>query len=268
MGIEKRKDRRFYYHVKVVLVLGRTEVVAQTQDVSFKGIFVRTDTPLPERHLLRLRFTLPPKGDTLTLTGMVARSVPGGHGTPPGVGVQFYGASGADLDRWNEFIRFVAANAPGAKAVAPPPFPPGTPDAVRRRFPRYAAALKVNVHDVGALEQLYTRNVSKGGLFVATALDLPAGTALKLSVIHPKTGEPFPLDAEVRWRAAPPDAGLGLEFTHLDDARREAFFDFIRSEIPVEEVTYVSEGDTRLVAHGPRAPGDPAPDDAFDVDEG
>ena len=271
MGIEKRKDRRYSFHVKAVLVSGRNELVAQTEDVSFKGIFVRTDTPLPERHLLRLRFTLPPEGDALALTGMVARSVPAKDGKPPGAGIQFYGASGADLDRWNRFVRHVADGAPAAPAAAAAPvFPPGTPDAVHRRFPRYAASLRVSLKDVGELEQLYTQNVSKGGLFVGTALDLPPGTVLKLSVIHPTTGEPFPLDAVVRWRAAPPNPGLGLEFTHMDDARREAFFDFVRSEIPVEEVTFVSDGDPRLVASGPREPGDPVPlpDDDIEVDEG
>ena len=270
MGIEKRKDRRYPFHVKVVLVSGRSEIVAQTEDVSFKGVFVRADPPLPERHLLRLKFTLPPEGDALALTGMVARSVPGKDGRPPGAGIQFYGAAAADLERWNQFIRYVAAGAVAPAPAAPPVFPPGTPDAVHRRFPRYAASLRVNLRDVGELEELYTRNVSKGGLFVGTALALAPGTALKLSVIHPRTGEPFALEAIVRWRAAPPNPGLGLEFTHMDDHKREAFFDFVRSEIPVEEVTFVREGDPHLVASGPREPGDPVPlgDDEFEVEEG
>jgi len=265
MGIEKRKDRRYPFRVKALLVSGRNEIVAQTEDVSFKGVFVRTDAPLPERHLLRLTFTLPPEGDTLQVTGMVARSVPGRGGKPPGAGIQFYGASAEVLERWNRFIRHVASGAP-APAPPAPVFPPGTPEPVQRRFPRYAAALRVSLRDVGELEQLYTQNVSKGGLFVGTGLDLPPGTALKLTVVHPRTGEPFPLDAVVRWRAPAPNPGLGLEFTGIDDRKREAFFDFVRSEIPVEEVTFVGEGDPRLVAQGPREPGDPAPGDEDDIE--
>jgi uncharacterized protein (TIGR02266 family) len=116
------------------------------------------------------------------------------------------------------------------------------------------AVLKVNIRDAGDLEQLYTQNVSKGGLFVGTALDLAEGTALNLAVIHPKSGVSFPLDAVVRWRAPPPNPGLGLEFTGLDDERRDAFFEFVRSEIPVEEVTFVASDDPRLLAQGPREP--------------
>ena len=267
MGIEKRKDRRYPFRVKAVLVSGRSEVVAQTEDVSFKGIFVRTDTPVPERHLLRLRFTLPPEGDELTLTGMVARSVPAREGKLPGAGIQFYGASGADLDRWNQFIRWVASGAPAPRASAPPVFPPDTPDAVHRRFPRYAAALHVNLRDVDELQQHYTQNVSQGGMFVGTMRDLPPGTPLKLSVIHPRSGETLELEAVVRWRSGAPNFGLGLEFTGMDDRRREAFLDFVRSELPVEEVTFVAEGDPRLLEAGPREPGDPVPEDDVDVDE-
>jgi Tfp pilus assembly protein PilZ len=262
-------DRRYSFHVKVVLGSGRTEIVTQTKDVSFKGVFVRSDTPLAERHLLRLRFTLPPEGDELEITGMVARGVPTRGSSSPGVGIQFFAASAGTRERWNRFIRFVAAGARAlpapqgapASAAAPPVFPPGTPDAVRRKYPRYAAVLRVHIRDVSDLQQLYTRNVSKGGLFVGTTLELAPGTELKMAVIHPKSGIAFPLDAVVRWRAPPPNPGLGLEFTALDDHRRDAFFDFVRSEIPVGDVTYVADGDSRLVVRGPREPGDPTPEE-------
>lgn len=266
MGIEKRKDRRYPFHAKAVLQSGRTELVAQTEDVSFKGVFIRTDTPLPERHLLRLKFTLPPEGDEFVITGMVARSIPGKDGRPPGAGIQFYGATSSDLDRWNRFIRWVASGAP-RPATAPPVLPPDTPDAVQRRFPRYAAVLHVNLRDLAELQQLYTQNVSQGGMFVGTMLDLPPGTPLKLAVIHPRSGEPFELEAAVRWRSGAPNFGLGLEFTSMDDRRRDAFFDFVRSELPVEEVTFVAAGDPRLVDAGPREPGDPAPEEMAPEDE-
>lgn len=267
MGIEKRKDRRYPFHVKAVLQSTHGEVVAQTEDVSFKGIFLRTDTPLPERHLLRLKFTLPPGGDEFAIAGMVARSVPARDGKPPGAGVQFYGATSADLERWNQFIRWVASGAPAPEAPAAPPaqtpaaFPPGTPDAVHRRFQRYAAVLNVNLRDMGELQQLYTKNLSLGGMFVSTMLDLPAGTPLKLEVIHPRSGERFDLEAAVRWRSGAPNFGLGLEFTGMNDRRREEFLEFVQTELPVEEVTYVADGDPRLVFSGPREPGDPAPEE-------
>lgn len=69
---------------------------------------------------------------------------------------------------------------------------------------------------------------------------------MKLSVIHPRTKDHFTFEATVRWRDTSAEPGLGLEFSEFSEARREAFFEFIRSEIPVEEVVYISVGDPHL----------------------
>lgn len=310
MGIERRKDRRVPFRMKVGLVSGRQSAEAEIEDVSFKGVFVRTDLPLPVRHLVKLRFTLPPDGTALELTGMVARRIPAsGAARTPGAGIQLYGVSTVDLQRWNRFVRFVVqgaltpapaqppapgpdpgpargpapatpiarivpAQAPRPALVPPPPPAPAPPappslEGVRRRYPRYAAALQVHLRTVDDLHTLYTRNVSRGGLFVVTALDLAPGTTVKVTVVHPRTRDAFGLEATVRWKGSTPAPGLGLEFTSLDTQRCEEFFDFIRSEvqIPVEELTYVPHDDPRLVHAGPREPGDPMPDEEFSIDE-
>jgi uncharacterized protein (TIGR02266 family) len=256
-AVERRKDRRHPYRVRLVLTRGGQELVAQTEDVSFAGIFIRMDTPIPARQLVRLRLTLPPDGDLLSVMGMVARHFPARDDLPPGVGIQFYSLGAAERRRWDQFIRLVIAGRPveppppPASLPAPPVLPaepvePVAPDPIRRHFPRYAAALQVRLHSVDDLRTLYTRNVSKGGLFFDTTQDLAEGTSLKVSVIHPRTHEQFPLEAVVRWRNTSAEPGLGLEFVQLTEARRDEFFEFISSEIPVEEVVYVAEGDPHL----------------------
>jgi hypothetical protein len=190
--------------------------------------------------------------------GMVARNVPARDGLPPGIGIQFYALAAADRKRWVQFVRSIAPAAP--KPVEPPrplavvpPAPavppplPSPPEPVRRRYPRHAVALQVLLHSVDDLRTFYTRNVSRGGLFVATTLEVPEGTAMRVSIIHPKSRERFTLDAVVRRRGDARDPGLGLEFAALDEARREEFQEFIASELPVEEVVYIAEGD-RLLA--------------------
>jgi hypothetical protein len=254
MGIERRRDRRYPFHVPLVLSDGRREIVTQTEDVSFKGIFVRSDTPLRERHLVRLRLTLPPEGDELEVMGMATRFLPARQGLPPGAGIQLYGLAQANRERWDRFIRYVVASTQ-APAAATAALPGGAADVARRQYPRYAAALQVHLHTLDDLHLLYTRNVSRGGLFVGTALQLPAGTALRVNVIHPKTGEQFPLEAIVRWRAEAPEPGLGLEFVQLTERRRDEFFEFIRSEIPVEQVFYVADGNPHLAPSGAPATG-------------
>jgi hypothetical protein len=138
------------------------------------------------------------------------------------------------------------------------------PEPVRRTERRYAAALQVRLHTVDDLWLLYTRNVSRGGLYLDATLDLAEGTSLKLSVIHPKSHEHFALEAVVRRRGQPADPGLGLEFTQLTEQRRDEFLEFISSEIPVEEVVYVAEGDPHLERLVP--PDRPEAVDAADPD--
>lgn len=112
MGIERRRDRRYRFRIRVVLSGTPKDIVTQTEDVSFKGIFLRTDTPLPERHLVRLQLTLPPGDDQLVVTGMVARCIRSWGGRPPGAGIQFYGLAQQDRERWGQFIQHVAARRP------------------------------------------------------------------------------------------------------------------------------------------------------------
>jgi uncharacterized protein (TIGR02266 family) len=248
-AVERRKDRRHPYRVRLTLTRGGQELVAQTEDVSFTGIFIRMDTPLPTRQLVRLRLVLPPDGDELSVMGMVARHFPATADLPPGVGIQFYSLGIAERRRWDQFIRLVTQGRAGE--ATPAPAPPAAPEPVRRHYPRYAAALQVRLHSVDDLRLLYTRNVSKGGLFFDTTQDLAEGTSLKVSVIHPRTHEQFPLEAVVRWRNTTSEPGLGLEFVELTEERRDEFLEFIRSEIPVEEVVYVAEGDPHLTHFTP-----------------
>ncbi len=293
-ALERRRDRRHPHRMRIVLTRAGQDQVAQTEDVSFAGVFIRMDTPLPARQLVRLRLTLH-DGEELSAMGMVARHIPAREGLAPGVGIQFYSLSASDRRRWNEFIRLVSAERPvpatipsatippvatrpaavpaaSAPPAAVPPVPPPAPpvadwdleetveveiepppEPIRRSFPRYAASLQVRLHSVDDLRLLYTRNVSKGGLYFDTSQDFAEGTALKVTVIHPRTHEQFPLEAVVRWRNTSADPGLGLEFVQLSDERREEFFEFVSSEIAVEEVVYVSEGDPHLTHFVPPA---------------
>jgi Tfp pilus assembly protein PilZ len=263
-GIERRRDRRYPCRLQLVLSRNGQELAAQTEDVSFTGIFFRTDTPLPERQLVKLRLSLPPGEEPLAVMGMVARNVPARDGLAPGIGIQFYALATADRKRWIHYVREAAASAQAAPVPAPgvaaamvpepppptsviPPPLPHPPEPVRRQYPRHAVALQVLLHSVDDLRTFYTRNVSKGGLFVATTLDVAEGTDMRVSVIHPKSHERFTLAAVVRRRGDAGDPGLGLEFAALDEVRREEFQEFIASELPVEEVVYIAEGD-RLLA--------------------
>ena len=110
MSVDKRRDRRYRFSVSVVLSARPKDVVATTDDVSFKGVFVATDQPPPERQLSRLLLQLPTEQAPLSVTGMVARRRLGGHGRAAGVGISFFGMGEGEQARWNRFVQFVAAS--------------------------------------------------------------------------------------------------------------------------------------------------------------
>jgi hypothetical protein len=103
---------------------------------------------------------------------------------------------------------------------------------------------------MGDLHHLVTQDVSRGGMFLRTGLDVAVGSELRLFVAHPQTGLTFAVDSLVRRRVeGPPErAGLGVEFVGLDEKRREEFAAFagLDDTATEEDVVYVAKDDPLL----------------------
>jgi hypothetical protein len=97
MSENRRWEARVEARIKVVVVRGRRGVSQETTDVSFKGLFLRTDEPPPLRSLLKLRVSLP-QGE-IQAHAMVV------HVGALGVGVQFWGLEGPERAAWTDFVR-------------------------------------------------------------------------------------------------------------------------------------------------------------------
>jgi hypothetical protein len=103
---ELRREGRTAYRLPVTLLRGREEIPLLSEDVSYHGLFLETDDPLPLRHLIRLRLLLPPYDRELVAHGMVVHVVPPGNaeGKRPGVGVQLYALDRAARAVWGHFV--------------------------------------------------------------------------------------------------------------------------------------------------------------------
>ena len=249
-GVEKRRDRRYRYQMPAVLVRGTREATLLTGDVGFRGLFLRTDDPPPLRQLLQVKLKLPPGDDVLTVHAMAVFVVPAGAlGRAPGVGLQLYALNGEARQQWERFVRWVAKTYP--ESLEAPVKPVATAlDAVNRQFPRVHRALSVRVQSVKDLQAVVTEDVSRGGMFLRTALDVPIGSELRLLITHPLTGQTFAVDTVVRRRVAhPPErAGVGVELFGLDEKRREEFAALagLDEESNEEGVVYVAKDDPLL----------------------
>ena len=121
---------------------------------------------------------------------------------------------------------------------------------MKRKFPRVQRALSVRAQSIKDLQPLVTEDVSRGGMFLRTALDVPIGSELRLLVTNPLTGQVFAVDTVVRRRVDHPAerAGLGVELFGLDEKRREEFAALAElDEVSGEEgVVYVAKDDPLL----------------------
>ena len=98
----------------------------------------------------------------------------------------------------------------------------------RRRNTRTPIELKVEYKRVNTFFADYTKNISRGGTFIATERPLPIGTEFIFALGIPHLEEPLRLTGKVIWITKVDDsskanpAGMGIEFQYSsDDERRE-----------------------------------------------
>lgn len=94
-----------------------------------------------------------------------------------------------------------------------------------RRSVRHPIEIKVDYRSVGRFLTDYSRNLSRGGLFVETCLPLEPGEKVRLRLTLPDVETPFALDGVVRWVSRLEDEmghppGMGIEFVGVDDDLR------------------------------------------------
>jgi hypothetical protein len=160
-GRIKRREHRFDVQLRLILRQGNKEQRVLTDNVSYRGAFVRTDAPPPLRQLVKLEAVLPPDDVPFVSHGMSVFVIKPGDpsGRAPGAGVQFYGM-GHERRAWEAFVNHARRTAPSS----PPERP--EPDPVRRRFERVPVVLEVEPSTLDDLLRMWSRDISAGGMFL------------------------------------------------------------------------------------------------------
>lgn len=141
-----------------------------------------------------------------------------------------------------------SANAPsGGRSEAPTPVedvpavPAGAQPVTGQSAPvirqnrRKSLEARVDLHSDSNFFSGFSSNISDGGIFIATEVDLPLGTEVDLRFTLPD-GSTVASTGVVCWRRPPnPDlpTGLGLQFGHLAQAGRDAIARFIKTRDPI-----------------------------------
>jgi hypothetical protein len=232
-GRLKRRENRFAVQLHLTLKQGQRIQTLLTENVSYRGLFVRTDTPPPLRQLVKLEAVLPPLGVRFVSHAMSVFVIrpEDATGRAPGAGIQFYGM-GDERRAWEAFVNHAKRQAGGTSVEMPAVTDLPGPEPVRRRFERVPLVLEVVPHTVDELMKMWTRDVSAGGMFLTSDDPAPIGTELKLEIKHPATGERFHLEAIVRRHGNKVGKGVGVELIGMSEARRRDFFTFVTSTVP------------------------------------
>lgn len=235
-GSEKRRDIRYAARIVARVVRKTDSVELLTQEVSFRGAFLRTDAPLGMRQLLKVEFTLP-NGAAVAAHAMVVHVVePGSTVDPvPGMGIQFWGSVDGGK-AWEAFIhelrRSEAAGLPKARLT----------DKVRRASERVRLAIEVVLDGRRAM----TRDISHGGLAVRTDAPMAVGMRASLDLAAPDGGA-LSVEVVVRRRIDEPGfRGLGVEFVDVTPDKHRAIVAFVRDHSAPDDAIYVAEGDPNL----------------------
>ncbi len=241
---DDRNDRRFRCRVPVTLLAGvgvagnaanapRTAgLELLTSDVSHRGMYVRSDSPPPLHATVSLRMALPPDNAELRAEGVVIHVLEPdlAFDQPPGFGVQLKTLTDDGQRVWNGFLGFVAANAQGESA---PPigfesFAPATAkDRIHRRHPRHPVELSVRLETLDALKTWVTDDISRGGAFIRTDLEIAPGSAARVHIVHPNTKEILSLDGVIARVERGVREGVAIQFTDITDDMRDALILFI-----------------------------------------
>lgn len=233
---DKRREPRFGARIVARIVRRGETLDLLTNDVSFKGAFLRTDSAPATRQLVKVELVLP-AGGTVSGHAMVVHVTPPGDGNRvPGVGLQFWGPL-QNGKAWESFIHELRVKeklgVPAARAT----------DKVRRASERFRLQFDV---ELGG-KTLVTRDVSMNGMAVrCTKPYLPIGAHVDMVVKAPKR-PPTKLEVVVRRHIEEPDFhGIGVEFADSSPDSRGRIVALVRQHAPDEDAVYIDPDDPGL----------------------
>ena len=227
-----------HYEVELDVLVrhGGVERPRVAVNVSGEGVFAESIDHLPIGELVQVVAVVP--AGELSVLATVERVVLSEEaafvGGIPGLGLRFFLMDGGLRRRWAAYL--LEAELSG-KAL------PGDSEAAEHRKEvalrlsrrakheqRRSGRLALRIESQEKLVAVYTRNVSKTGMFIPTVEPLQPGTKLSLHVDHPVTGRELPLAAEVRWvctEGPESEHGMGVMLLLAEDGDDDDFLRFM-----------------------------------------
>jgi uncharacterized protein (TIGR02266 family) len=245
---ERRHGARIASRVRVKLRFSSAEQFHSlyTKDIAAGGVFVLSDAPRPVGTPVEVVLLPPSVEEGFALDGTVTHVVtPEEAPGRAGMGVRFDDVPPDARARIEDYLHRIASVPPNHETAEeieavpyvperpPQPEPPFAVDAIgmeRRRDVRVQAHVQVKLRptDLRRFRELYTRDISRGGVFVYTEHPLPRGTRVEVLLYPPGSRDAFSFMGEVVRVVTPLDVhqigdlpGMGIRFDRVDPKARE-----------------------------------------------
>ncbi|MEZ4460065.1 MAG: PilZ domain-containing protein [bacterium] len=185
MGKSNRRDPRVNIALAVKMSSPEGFSTYTTKNISYRGIFIVADEPLPLRRLARLT-VVTETAEEIDVLGMVAHRINSAdaaeRGIPPGMGVQIHPVGSANNDVWRDFVTAHLERDPALRQAVHD-----------HNLPR----LKIHIKDDKILAKFVERDVPSGSLFYRSPEPHPVDAEVMLEVHHPSSGKRFMMKAKV-----------------------------------------------------------------------
>ncbi|UCD84320.1 MAG: TIGR02266 family protein [Deltaproteobacteria bacterium] len=106
-----------------------------------------------------------------------------------------------------------------------------------RREPRVSIFVRVDFKDKEDFIYYYSRNLSRGGIFIQTVDPLPPGTPIFLQLTLPGSTLPLEIESKVIWSRKEEEEGgtkvipgMGIQFVRLDEQSKKLLDDFLKGK--------------------------------------
>lgn len=220
MGKSSRRDPRINIALDIKLSVPGGFEQYQTKNISYRGLFIVSDDPLPLRRLARMTMTTQ-TGETIEVLGLIAHRINAAdaeeRGIPAGMGIQIFPVGSQINELWRDYVT--------AQLNEDPELRQAVHD---HNLPR----LKVHIKDMNVMESFAANDIPSGGIFYRSPEPQPVGSEVMLEIHHPTSQDRFLIKASVSevTEGGRRHRGMKLVLDPFDDEKSSAFQEFVAAQ--------------------------------------
>ncbi|MCP4501302.1 MAG: PilZ domain-containing protein [Deltaproteobacteria bacterium] len=216
---EQRRSVRIDARLKVDVHTKTGRRSLFTSDVSRHGMFLESEDPMRERHVLQISMHLPQ--GIFEATACVSRVLQSAK--KKGAGLQLFTLSAEAKRAWDSYFHTLN----GEEHLAQKRAPTDAPDD--------ASSFVIKLKSKERLREFDQSSVEAGGSFLVTPVLRPIGSPVQMIMVHPDTDDEFILTGSIVRVNDQKPKGIEIGFTGLDNQRRQDFSNFVEKGQIFEE---------------------------------